>query len=813
MRQRSLDQFVVALLSTLSILGAQLAAGIEVRVEAEAGVLAGAAGRTIVVEATCDPADLHIVPVESYALPRLEGAIFPPTSPGHPWLPAQSVSVLIPAGTEVTIGWVEVEEQLVAQGITIYPAQPEVPLGTPLASFCAPDPAAYAVPNRIPAQLAEVTGQYALRGYRFATVRLNPVRYAPADGELYLATRLRVTLETLPSFATVVSSPRNDEVFKRMVRRLTVNGEMLDAFTEFRPVVGQTVSELTGVDYLIVTSSALASEFQTLANHRATRNGLATEVLTTEAIYANPAYAGRDNQERIRNCILDYVRNRGTACVVLGGDNTVVPVRGCYIALGGYEESAMPTDLYYAGLDSNWDEDGDGIFGEADTAAGEEGDLAPEVVVGRIPVRTVDQARAYIAKLTSFENSGTAILWQKLVMCGLKLWDTYTQDNRPSDVLYDGYLQFREHQPVSDAEMWTRRLYRDGIQPWWNTPILAYFFDTLTAWDSASAGDYLLNAVNLSTRFKEGWGQVFFATHGGTGSWALESGSYGTSSAGALSGLTAFIYTIACSTGGFDAGEPSLSEAFLRNGSGGSLAYFGCSRYGWGSPDSPPASNYSRGGTSMEYAYQYYEQLLSSGEISLGVIFSLHKAAMSGWSRTSTTYRWVQLGLNYQGDPGIQISEVVSPPTQITGSDVTIVGKEEAYTASGAMSSLGHSLEYRFHWGDGVISPWGPATQTHAWSQRGVFPVKAQARCAAHGIESSWSTITEWVAVNHCQIVGHVRDTGGSGIAGVRLTGLPTEPQTDASGSYTGLVSYGWNGAVTPVKAGYVFSPASRSYA
>ena len=35
---------------------------------------------------------------------------------------------------------------------------------------------------------------------------------------------------------------------------------------------------------------------------------------------------------------------------------------------------------------------------------------------------------------------------------------------------------------------------------------------------------------------------------------------------------------------------------------------------------------------------------------------------------------------------------------------------------------------------------------------------------------------------------------------------------TNASGVYTGTVSYNWTGTVTPTLAGYTFSPANRSY-
>jgi len=46
----------------------------------------------------------------------------------------------------------------------------------------------------------------------------------------------------------------------------------------------------------------------------------------------------------------------------------------------------------------------------------------------------------------------------------------------------------------------------------------------------------------------------------------------------------------------------------------------------------------------------------------------------------------------------------------------------------------------------------------------------------------------------------------------VVMSGLPGSPATNASGVYTGTVDHGWSGTVTPVLAGYVFSPPTRTY-
>ncbi len=54
--------------------------------------------------------------------------------------------------------------------------------------------------------------------------------------------------------------------------------------------------------------------------------------------------------------------------------------------------------------------------------------------------------------------------------------------------------------------------------------------------------------------------------------------------------------------------------------------------------------------------------------------------------------------------------------------------------------------------------------------------------------------------------------SGGSALAGVQMSGLPGVPVTDANGFYTATVTSGWIGTVTPIKAGYTFSPATKTY-
>jgi hypothetical protein len=101
--------------------------------------------------------------------------------------------------------------------------------------------------------------------------------------------------------------------------------------------------------------------------------------------------------------------------------------------------------------------------------------------------------------------------------------------------------------------------------------------------------------------------------------------------------------------------------------------------------------------------------------------------------------------LTMNGDKSVivyftQTAETVSNPSTPTGSSTGKVGQSLTYTTGGSTSNLGHAVQYRFDWGDGNITNWGSATQSHAYTTVNTYNIKAQARCQTHtGIVSGWS--------------------------------------------------------------------------
>lgn len=632
------------------------------------------------VDFTFSAADVELTPAGEYTVVGLADGARVVDEVGAPSIPAKFANVLIPSGAQNVSVAASGEWTLLAEGITPYPAQPRSPKSQAKPAFV-PASARYASAAAWPADIATGQGDHEMQGYQFVSVRVNPLAYVAAEKKLYLREKVTVTVTyDAPRVAKTVFSNQK-AVFEPLVNSLVVNPS---ASKDFAPAVKKAAPRASA-QYLIITRAALTNAFKPLQTSRAAR--FTTDMLTVESI--TNAYAGTDAQAKIRACIQYYVSNNATLYVVLGGDNTIVPSRGCYVSAAGETETAMPTDLYYSGLTGTWNSDGDSNYGETSDGA----DLTWDVVVGRIPVRTAAHATAYVDKLLAFESNPTRFNG-KMLLGGMYAWDTYTGTARPSDncTNSDHHADFRysAHTSVSDSEMWDRRLYRDGILPYWSASNqIAIFCDTLTTWDTTfGSGNYSQTASNLKGKFNQGWFHMFFSGHGDTTLWGLESGSFGTSDASSMTNLIVFAYTDACLTGGFDDGEPSLSEAFLRNASGGALIYMGCSRYGWGEPDASPASNTSDGGPSTVYGYKFYKRLHETSGRLVGTAFAMHKADMVSQSGTDDCERWIQFGMNLQGDPVLSLEALgdLPPAIQPVAAQSVTVGKALSFGVSATES-------------------------------------------------------------------------------------------------------------------------------
>ncbi|HEX8650886.1 MAG TPA: C25 family cysteine peptidase [Pyrinomonadaceae bacterium] len=148
-------------------------------------------------------------------------------------------------------------------------------------------------------------------------------------------------------------------------------------------------SSTNGADFLIITERSFRDSVQPLAELRRSQ-GLQVSVVDVEDVYDEFSF-GAHSPQAIRDFINRAVQGwqRAPHYLLLVGDATYDPRN--YLAQG--DNDLMPTKMVYAGTmetaSDDWlaDLDGDGI---------------PELAVGRLPVRTSQEADTIINKIVSF---------------------------------------------------------------------------------------------------------------------------------------------------------------------------------------------------------------------------------------------------------------------------------------------------------------------------------------------------------------------------------------------------------------------------
>jgi hypothetical protein len=341
----------------------------------------------------------------------------------QPEIPYDIVTLLVPQGSRLVGLRVEPSAEVVLGRATLQSARPiandEGQILQPKPARLAPEKGALAG-ALYPALQAEPAGGGALHGYQLVSVRVYPVRYDAATGRVLATPRLDLQLDLEPGGGKPVERERYSSDIEADARRtlehLVANPEQIDAYERriglrvekvpggFHPSVAPSL-EGSPVTYVIVTTDAVASSWQVLADWK-TRRGVPTVVRTVEWIQSNYRH-GSDLQETIRTFIKDAYAKWGVQYVLLGGDTDILPARYGFSNFGEPTEQDIPTDSYFACLDGNWNKNGNGLWGQAAVSASDPGDSTDfyaEVYIGRATASTTSKVSAFVGKLMAYEN-------------------------------------------------------------------------------------------------------------------------------------------------------------------------------------------------------------------------------------------------------------------------------------------------------------------------------------------------------------------------------------------------------------------------
>ncbi len=241
-----------------------------------------------------------------------------------------------------------------------------------------------------------------LRGIRVVSGNFSPVVYYPRKNKIkfYTKARIKVTLQNTenqpPAFGAT------------WLKQAIDNPQALKTY-QLRQ---------SSLDYLVITGQSLAAAVDTLAKFYRSK-GYTVYVMTVEQIVRD--FPGTDTAGKIRNAIKYLYQSAGLQTVLLAGDVDIVPARGFYgkvYSTGIYSSNNIPADIYYSGLDGNWNNDNDNKWAEPG-----EDDLLLDVAVGRLPFETPAEADNMISKVIRYQSSPVSSDLNRYFLIGEKLWN------------------------------------------------------------------------------------------------------------------------------------------------------------------------------------------------------------------------------------------------------------------------------------------------------------------------------------------------------------------------------------------------------
>ncbi|MEW6412554.1 MAG: C25 family cysteine peptidase [Candidatus Zixiibacteriota bacterium] len=390
-----------------------------------------------------------------------------------------------------------------------------------------------------------------------------------------------------------------------------------------------TGSLQTQTDYLIVTSSDLRQSAEVLAAYK-NSIGITSRVEVIDDILV--AVSARDDAERLREYMKVFYAEGGRYVLLLG-DETQLPVRYAY----PYNVPTTPTldqlqicDLYFADLTGNWDVDNDGVWGERYV---DQADITPELMVGRLPFNTSEEAGAYIDKLIGYETNpggGNTSYLEKTFFFSSDQMRDYTDGGQHHQIAL-AYPDYFVIDTINGVE-----LSRGDDPSPTNTP-----------------------ADQLEGVLSDGYGIINIVAHGRNDAFGVKTAYYNEwpksyfmadadgSAQGDLrrltpNNMTSLYYSLACDNGGFDMDQPpfnqtlpNIVQTLLGLPDAGAIAFVANSRWGW---------------VSSSYLLQkaYFESLFANPENP--AVHALYDAKLA------LPYYYDQVyGLNYFGDPTLKI--------------------------------------------------------------------------------------------------------------------------------------------------------------
>jgi hypothetical protein len=573
------------------------------------------------------------------------------SSPGMPWVVARQYSIALPSGAEVKSLRVATISDLALSGsYNLVPSQVPVKIGESLdgIDFISPDPNAYSSSADYPPVPAVLLGQTDLAGQSFAVVEVYPLSYVASEKKLTLHSSISIVLECSSGYVCkdylpeTVSDPVRQS-YDALLRSIAVNPEDVNAESRAAGASKSTLLPPSGpFDHIMIASSADAPYWNDLMVWH-NKKGVRDTILTTSYIYAN--YSGVDNQERIRNFVIDAHNTWGTLYFLMCGEHGDVPFK-----FKSYVDESIPSDEYYADFDDDW---------------------LMEVFVGRVTADDQTQIARFIAKLMKYETDPPRTGYiLDATMLGM---DLTTQFDPPYYTLTAG----------------------EELKNYIDTAYIPSSFNVTTVYDSYSGNHFaaFISALNA------GQNLVNHCDHSNTTVMCTGDRNHGwcmyNSDVDALNNLNqlSVIYSLGCHPNEMDYNDCIAEHFVVYNELRGAVAFTGHTRSGWFYVGDPMS-------LSSELDYKWWEGLFDNDKYRLGEALAYTK---NNSPHGDEHWKYCQWTLNLLGEPEMPIW--TSPPDSflVTYPSMLPVGSSTFSVTVKRFAGFGLSDAYVCLWKDGEI--------------------------------------------------------------------------------------------------------------
>lgn len=555
----------------------------------------------------------------------ISASMFVTGEPGAPAIPVYPVKILLPPGTQASRVSIQYGERIELGDHLLPPVQQEWPISRSMTAVpTLRNPDLWTQPGELPQRDQSDFSTSYLAGYSILLTHACPVRYDPVTRQLSYYTDFTVVVETVPGSCEF--SP------KANARQRVIN--LIDNPTAIFDYQQSDTRPLT-YDYLVIAPEEMSVYFLQLVDWR-NGQGMLSQFVTIEEILA--AWDGVDDAERLRNFLIAEYADNGFRYLLLGGDIELVPYRELFVHTWSFDDD-LPSDFYFSGLDGNWDENQNGIWGEED-----EEDWFGELAVGRASVSTMADAAAFVNKQLAYQQSPVVADLTGYLMVGEQVDDHPTWGGDHKDEMVSG----SDNHGVETAGL------PDNID-------VSILYDREGEWIDTDLLFLLNNGVNMVNHMGHCGISAMMRLHNADIT---------------VDNLTAdgfehsfhIGYSQGCHAGAFDNNDCIVERA--TNLTTGFVAFIANSRYGLyqaGNED----------GASQFFDREFYDALFGESISTLGEALLDSRDDLVVWAGNNDRMRWVFYELNLFGDPALRPWSREPLDLTATYDDVVGVGTTE----------------------------------------------------------------------------------------------------------------------------------------